>query len=72
MKEKTAKPKKFRQNTAVANHFHPRGLARAIVHSQLAIAGASGVNKVKPGTTQSPFAAHWREEADEFAKRKNR
>lgn len=71
MKEKTAKPKKFQQNTEVKTHFHPRSLARAIVHNQAALMGATGVNKVQPGTTQSPFARNWRGEADEFAK-KNR
>lgn len=44
--------------------FHPRRLARGIIHSRLARAKASGVNKVAPGTTQSKFAQHWRDEAE--------
>ena len=68
MKEKIAKPKKFQQNHEVTTHYHPRSLARAICHNHMAIMGATGVNKVKPGTTQSPFARLWRGEADAFAK----
>lgn len=66
MKEKIAKPRKFQQNTEVKTHFHPRGLARAVIHNQAALQGATGINKVKPGTTQSPFARFWRDEADEL------
>ena len=72
MKEKIAKPKKYQQNKEATSHFHPRGLARSIVHAAWASAGASGMNKVKPGTTQSPFARNWRSEADEIAKRETR
>ena len=68
MKEKIAKPKKFQQNTEVKQHYHPRNLARAIVHNAWAMAGAAGMNQVKPGTTQSPFSAHWRGEADMIAR----
>ena len=66
-KVKVPKPKKYRQNK-VDKHFHPRGLARAIVHNKLTFSEMSGQNKVKPGTTQSPFALHWREEAETFAR----
>ena len=50
------------------SHFHPRGLARAIVHNCMAKADMSGVNKVKPGTTQSPFAVSWRRDAERIAR----
>ena len=45
-------------------HYHPRGLARKIVHSTLERDGATGLNKVVPGSTQSPFATRWRDHAD--------
>lgn len=45
-------------------HFSPRRLARGIIHSRLKAADVYGVNQVKPGTIQSPFARNWREEAD--------
>ena len=63
MKTKVPKPKKFQQNTEVKDHFHPRWLARAIIHNQLRMADASGVNKVTPGAGKSPFARKWRDEA---------
>lgn len=49
-------------------HFHPRALARAIVHNRAAFSDMSGINKVIPGTTQSAFAKNWRREADTFAR----
>lgn len=49
-------------------HFHPRKLARSIVHSSLASAEVYGANQKQPGTTQSPFARNWRTEAESFAK----
>ena len=64
MKQKIAKQKKYQQNKEATQHFHPRWLARAIVHDRLYRAGASGVNKVVPGATQSRFAQHWRDEAE--------
>lgn len=64
MKQKNAKPKKYRQNNDVKQHFHPRKLARAIVHDRLNMEGATGVNKVTPGTTQSSFAKNWRDYAE--------
>ena len=67
MKEKIVKPKKFRQNTEVTTHFHPRRLARAIVHSRIASADVYGANQKHPGTTQSAFARNWRVEAETFA-----
>ena len=45
-------------------HFHPRRLARGIIHSRLERAGATGVNKVAPGAKQSKFAQYWRDEAE--------
>ena len=67
MKQKIAKPRKFRQNQ-VDRHYHPRWLARKIVHSQMEAAGATGVNSVAPGVTQSMFAQRWRDEAESFAR----
>ena len=64
MKQKIAKPKKFQQNRDVKEHYHPRGLARAVVHNTLKREGATGVNKIVPGSTQSPFATRWRDTAD--------
>lgn len=46
-----------------AVHFHPRRLARGIIHSRFERAGATGVNQVVPGTDQSNFARRWRDEA---------
>ena len=51
----------------VENHFHPRSLARSIVHSRVAGKEIFGVNKVHPGETQSTFAKLWRDEAGQFA-----
>ena len=48
----------------VSTHFHPRRLARGIIHSRLERAGASGVNRVVPGTQKSQFAQRWRNEAE--------
>jgi len=67
MKQKTSKPKKFRQNTEVKQHFHPRFLARAVVHNMMAHDDMSGVNKVRPGTVQSAFSKNWRNIADRIA-----
>jgi len=67
-KQKTPKPKKFQQNTEVKTHFHPRSLARGIVHRRMANADMFGVNKVKPGTAQSVFSANWRMDAERFAR----
>lgn len=66
MKQKTPKPKKFRQNHEVTEHYHPRGLARKIVHSTMEREGATGVNKTDPanGITKSMFATSWRDRAD--------
>lgn len=59
--------KKQRPNKT-ENHFHPRSLARAVAHHRLEKAEASGVNKVKPGATQSPFARTWRNIAEQVAR----
>ena len=67
MREKIAKPKKFRQNTEVKNHFHPRSLARSVVHNMMAHDDLAGVNKVRPSTTQSPFSKNWRNIAERIA-----
>ena len=48
----------------VSTHFHPRRLARGIIHSRLESAGATGVNKIAPGAKQSKFAKYWRDEAE--------
>ena len=58
--------KKNRPNTAATTHLHPRGFARAVLHNQLAMKGATGVNKVVPGTTQSKFSSYWRSEAEAY------
>ena len=71
MKQKIPKPKKFQQNREVTEHYHPRWLARKIVHTTLEHGGATGLNKVdrSQGITQSPFATRWRDTADNlFAK----
>lgn len=69
MKQKIPKPKKFQQNRDVTEHFHPRGLARKIVHNTLEREGATGLNKTVKGGTQSPFATRWRDTAEDlFAK----
>ena len=66
MKQKTAKPKKYRQNHEVTEHYHPRGLARKIVQNTMKREGATGMNKTDPvrGITQSMFATSWRDRAD--------
>ena len=69
MKQKTPKPKKFQQNRDVTEHYHPRWLARKIVHSMMERDGATGLNKTVKGGTQSPFATRWRDAAEDlFAK----
>ena len=65
---KIPKPKKFQQNTEVETHFHPRRLARQICHARAEHSGATGVNKVAPNATQSPFARNWRNDAESFAR----
>ena len=50
-----------------AEHFHPRGLARAVVHNMMARDDLGSVNKVKPGATQSAFAKNWRNIADRIS-----
>ena len=49
-------------------HFHPRALARAIAHRRAENSEISGINKVAPGATQSPFARTWRRDAEMFAR----
>ena len=66
-KQKIAKPKKFQQNHAVKQHYHPRSLARAVAHNMMARSDMSGVNKKHPGTTQSPFSVNWRRYAERFS-----
>ena len=67
-KQKIPKPKKYQQNHEVKQHFHPRSLARSIVHSRMANSDMFGVNKVRPGTTQSYFSRLWRKDAAMFAR----
>lgn len=59
-----------KQQVDAEQHFHPRRLARGIVHAMAARADVYGINQVQPGTTQSPFARNWRTEADRFAAHK--
>ena len=60
------KAKKNRPNKTT-NHFHPRGLARAVAHHMMEWEGATGVNKVHPGATRSAFAKNWRNIAERVA-----
>ena len=59
-----------KHQSEAAQHFHPRRLARGIVHKMAERAEVSGINKVQPGATQSPFARNWRLEAERFAAHK--
>ena len=69
MKAKDARRMETRKHQREAErHFHPRKLARGIVHSRLQAAEVYGANQVQPGATQSPFARNWRTEAESFAK----
>lgn len=43
--------------------LHPRSLARSVCHNRMAREEMFGVNKVKPGATQSAFARTWRQDA---------
>ena len=67
-KPKTPKPKKYRQNTQVKEHYHPRWLARNIARKSMERDGRTGINKVVPGTEKSAFARLWRSEAEMLAK----
>ena len=58
-----------KQQVEATTHFHPRKLARGIVHSRLKSADVYGANQVQPGATQSAFARNWRHEADVFSAR---
>ena len=48
--------------------FHPRSLARSVVHNMMARDEMTGVNKVIPGTVQSPFAKNWRNVAERISR----
>jgi len=65
-KTKIAKPKKYRQNHDVQQHFHPRSLARNIVHKRMEMNDMHGVNS-HPGGLQSVFSKQWRRFAEQFA-----
>jgi len=68
MRAKDSRRMETRKHKAeAAQHFHPRRLARSIVHSRIASADVYGANQKQPGTTQSPFARNWRVEAEVFA-----
>ena len=56
-----------RQQREARGQFHPRGLARAVVHNMMAREELGGVNKVVPGGTQSPFSKNWRSIAERIA-----
>ena len=47
--------------------FHPRGLARAVVHSMMARDDIGGVNKPKLEGGQSPFSKNWRNIAERIS-----
>lgn len=56
-----------KQQREARGQFHPRGLARSVVHNIMTREDMGGVNKVKPGSFQSPFARNWRNVADRIA-----
>ena len=67
MNRATRRKQTRKQQREAKGQFHPRSLARSIVHSRVAAKDIFGVNKVHPGQTQSTFAKLWREEAETFA-----
>lgn len=56
-----------RQQREAREHFHPRSLARAVVHNMMVREELGGVNKKNPGVDQSPFAKNWRNIAERIA-----
>lgn len=56
-----------RQQREARGQFHPRSLARAVVHSMMARDDIGSVNKVRPGATQSAFSKNWRNFAERIA-----
>ena len=56
-----------RQQKEAQGCFHPRGLARAVAHHMMEHQDIGGINKVRPGATQSSFSIHWRNIADRIA-----
>ena len=67
-KTKIPKPKKFQQNKAVKQHYHPRFLARAVVHKTMEREEMYGVNQVQPGSGKSIFSRNWRDYAGDIAR----
>ena len=47
--------------------FHPRGLARAVVHNMMARDDIGNVNQGKAIGAQSPFAKNWRNIAERIS-----
>ena len=56
-----------RQQREARGCFHPRGLARAVVHRMMELDDMYGVNKVRPGTVQSAFSKNWRNIAERIS-----
>ena len=49
-----------KQQREAQGQFHPRGLARAVVHHMMEREEFGGINKVRPGAEKSAFAKNWR------------
>lgn len=66
--------KRNRPNTDVAEHFHPRWLAREIARNQLKADGYERLNRPMRGKEgmdrRSTFARMWREAASHALKKK--
>ena len=56
-----------RQQREARGQFHPRELARTVVHSMMNREELGGVNRKKPGVEQSPFAKNWRNIAERIS-----
>ena len=48
-----------RQQREERGCFHPRELARTVVHHMMEREEIGGINKVRPGATQSAFSKNW-------------
>lgn len=57
-----------RNRMEAKGQFHPRSLARSVVHSRMVYTDFEQINKVHPGTNKSTFAMKWREVAGQMAR----
>lgn len=57
-----------KQQREARGQFHPRGLARAVVHRMMEREEIGGINKIHPGATRSPFSRNWRNVAERIAR----